>query len=198
MRGVAIGLSCLALLLTGCGDARLRGQALEPPRPMPDFALKDQHGRAFRLSDQRGRIVLLFFAFTHCPDICPATLAKWRRVAEELGPDAQRVRFVFVTVDPQRDTRERLREYLAQFHTDFIGLTGSESDLTPIYRAFGVVHERVEQPGSALGYLIAHTSTVPLLDLDGNWRVLFNFETPVDDYVNDIRLLLGSQTGGPE
>jgi protein SCO1/2 len=193
----ALGLSVLALLLlSGCAGADLRGPVLDPPRPAPDFALTDQYGRTFRLSDQRGRVVLVFFAFTHCPDFCPMTLAKWRRVYEELGPYARRVRFVVVTVDPQRDTRERLREYLAQFHPDFIGLTGSEAELKPVYRAYGIVHERVQVPGSALGYMIAHTVTVSVVDPDGNWRILFRPETPVEDYVHDIRLLLRSQNGG--
>lgn len=134
--------------------------------------------------------MLLFFGYTTCPDVCPATLARWKRVRQELGTDAERVRFVFVTVDPERDTPQRVREYLGLFSPDFVGLVGSEKDLQPFYRTFGAVFEKVPQPGSATGYLVAHSAHVPVVDTRGRWRLRFNPETSVEDYVHDLRVLL--------
>ena len=128
------------VLPTACGPSSpsFRGNALDSPVAAPDFALTDQHGQPFRLSEQRGNVVILFFGYASCPDVCPTTLGMWRRVQTELGDDAQRVRFVFVTVDPERDTQERLREHLTIFSPDFIGLTGTPADLEPVYQAYGV------------------------------------------------------------
>ncbi len=175
----------------GCSRTEpLRGQQLDPPRSLPDLVARDQRGQMFRLADQRGKVVVLFFGYTTCPDVCPATLARWKRVRQQLGPDGERVRFVFVTVDPQRDTAEKVREYLELFSPDFVGLVGSESDLQPFYRAFGAAFEKVPQPGSATGYLVAHTAAVPVVDTQGRWRLRFNPETSVEDYVHDLRVLL--------
>lgn len=179
------------LLLGACARSpSLRGQQLDPPRPVPDLAVRDDRGQVFRLADQRGKVVLLFFGYTTCPDVCPATLARWKRVRQELGTDAERVRFVFVTVDPERDTPQRVREYLGLFSPDFVGLVGSEKDLQPFYRTFGAVFEKVPQPGSATGYLVAHSAHVPVVDTRGRWRLRFNPETSVEDYVHDLRVLL--------
>jgi protein SCO1/2 len=163
---------------------------LTSPIPAPDFTLTDQHGQPFRLSDQRGHVVLLFFGYTHCPDVCPTTLATWKRVHEALGPDAERVRFVFITVDPERDTRERLQQHLAVFNPAFIGLTGTADELAAIYQAYGVFHEKAAASGSAAGYLVNHTASVYVIDPDGRWRLQFGFGTPAEDMVHDIRELL--------
>jgi len=178
-------------LLAACSRAeRLRAQQLDPPREVPDLVARDHLGRTFRLADQRGKVVVLFFGYTTCPDVCPATLARWKRVRQELGQDAAQVRFVFVTVDPERDTAPKVREYLELFSPDFVGLVGSESELRPFYQFFGAAYEKVPQPGSAVGYLVAHTAAVPVVDPQGRWRLRMNPETSVDDYVHDLRLLI--------
>lgn len=184
-------LSASAVATVACSRTEaLRGQQLDPPRPVPDLVARDQRGQVFRLADQRGNVVVLFFGYTTCPDVCPATLARWKRVRQQLGEDAARVRFVFVTVDPERDTAQKVRKYLALFSQDFIGLVGSESELRPFYQAFGAGFEKVPQPGSAAGYLVAHTAAVPVVDTQGRWRLRFTQETSVDDYVHDLRVLL--------
>ena len=157
---------------------------------MPDFALTDQHGSLFRLSDQRGNVVLLFFGYTQCPDVCPTTLATWRRVHEGLGDDADRVRFVFVTVDPERDTPERLGLHVGAFNPDFIGLTGEPDELQAVYQVFDVFFEKDTSSGSAAGYLISHTATTFVLDPEGNWRLRETYGTPVEDLVYDVHELL--------
>ncbi len=192
-RATKVGLVvALLLVLPACAQPTptFRGEVLDTPVPAPDFTLTDQFGQPFRLSDQRGYVVLLFFGYTYCPDVCPTTLGVWKRVHDELGEDAQRVRFVFVTVDPDRDTPERLREYLPIFNPDFVGLTGTLEELTPVYQAYGVYREVVPLEDSALGYQVTHTSSEYVIGADGYWRLLHSFGTPAEDIVHDLRLLL--------
>ncbi|MER3460096.1 MAG: SCO family protein [candidate division GAL15 bacterium] len=180
-----------ALWLGSCArTGALRGAQLDPPRPLPDLAARDDRGRIFRLHHQHGKVVVLFFGYTTCPDVCPATLARWKRVRQELGAEAQRVRFVFVTVDPQRDTPAKVREYLDLFSPDFVGVVGSEKELRPFYETFGVAYEKVPQPGSAAGYLVAHTGAVPVVDGQGRWRLRLGPDTSMEDYLHDLRVLI--------
>jgi protein SCO1 len=179
-----------ATCLAGCGGPDLRGSVMQEPVDVPDFELVDQTGAPWRLSDHRGDVVLLFFGYTSCPDVCPTTLATWRSVHEQLGDDAQRVRFVFVTVDPERDTPEHLGRHVNVFNPDFVGLTGGTDDLAAVYDLFDVYYEKVEVPQSALGYLIDHTATTFVIDPEGTWRLRETYGTPVEDIVHDVRELL--------
>ncbi len=189
-RIVALGL-LVGLLLSACGSRSFRGSPLDPPVDVPDFQLVDEHGQPFRLSDQRGRVVLLFFGYTSCPDVCPTTLATWRQVHESLGEDAESVRFVFVTVDPERDTAERLGMHVDAFQPDFVGLTGSQEELEAVYGIFDVFYEKDTSSQSALGYLVSHTATTFVIDPEGRWRLRESYGTLVEDLVHDIRQLLG-------
>ncbi|MFN2165088.1 MAG: SCO family protein [Anaerolineae bacterium] len=183
-------LTLLAATLVACGGPSFRGSVLDEPLAVPDFSLTNQRGETFHLSAQRGNVVLLFFGYTQCPDVCPTTLATWRQVHEALGDDAGRVRFVFVTVDPERDTPERLGLHVGAFNPDFIGLTGAPDELQPVYDFFGVYFEKDTSSGSAAGYLISHTATTFVLDPEGNWRLRESYGTPVEDLAYDIRELL--------
>lgn len=180
----------LAMVLVACGGPSFRGSVLDQPVAVPDFGLTDQRGEAFRLSSQRGNVALLFFGYTQCPDVCPMTLATWRQVHEKLGDDADRVRFIFVTVDPERDTVERLRLHVSAFHPEFIGLTGTPDELEAVYEVFDIFSEKDTSSGSATGYLITHTATTFVLDPEGRWRLRESYGTPVEDLVHDIQLLL--------
>jgi len=192
LRRNTILLLWLGLLLGACAQQPpvFRANALETPVPAPDFALMDQQGQLFQMSGQQGQVVVLFFGYSACPDVCPTTLGTWLRVYDELGRDARRVRFVFVTVDPERDTPERLREHLALFSPDFVGLTGTEEELDAVYKLYGVYREKEELPDSDLGYQVTHTSSAYVIDADGNWRLRHLFGTPVEDVLHDLRQLL--------
>lgn len=192
MKRILIASLVAMVLLAACGSPApsFRGSVLEEPVSVPDFSLTDQHGQTFRLSDQLGSAVLLFFGYTQCPDVCPTTLATWRQVSEMLGEDAGRVRFAFVTVDPERDTPERLGMHVNAFNPDFIGLTGPEEDLNALYDFFDIVHEKDTSSGSAAGYLVNHTATAFLLDPEGNWRLREKYGTPAEDIAHDIQQLL--------
>lgn len=188
LTGILLG----CLILTACGPSSpsFRGTELDPPPPAPDFTLTDPHGQPFRLSDQRGKVILLFFGYTHCPDVCPTTLATWKQVHDALGGDADGVRFVFITVDPERDTPERLQQHLAVFNPRFIGLTGSPEELEPIYQAYHVYHEKVQASQSGVGYLVNHTAAVFVIDPQGRWRLSYSFGTLPEDIVHDVQALL--------
>ncbi len=180
----------VVVALGSCGSQEFRGSVLEEPVAVPDFSLSDEEGGTFRLSEQRGNVVLLFFGYTQCPDVCPTTLATWRKVHEALGDDAERVRFVFVTVDPERDTAERLGLHVNAFNPDFIGLTGPQDDLEAVYEVFNIVYDKDTSSGSAAGYLISHTATAFVLDPEGQWRLRETYGTEAEDIAYDIQQLL--------
>jgi protein SCO1 len=171
--------------------AEFRGTTyVEPYPPAAEFVLERSDGTSFRLSEMRERVSLLFFGYTSCPDICPTTLAELNQAIGKLKTEeAERVQVVFVTVDPERDTPERTQEYVNHFNSGFIGLSGTEEQLTKVWSDYGVFREIVEG-SSALGYIVNHTARVTLIDSDGNMRVSFGFDTPVDDIVHDLKLIL--------
>ncbi|MFQ5676178.1 MAG: SCO family protein [bacterium] len=183
------------LTLSACQktDTTFRGTELGDSIPTTDFTLIDQHNRPFTLSENKGNVVLLFFGFTYCPDVCPLTLSTWKKVGDLLGDDAQRVRFVYVTVDPERDTPERLKTHLAIFSPDFIGLTGPIENLKEVYAAYGVYREKNQISDSATGYLINHTARINIIDPQGNWRLTFSHDSAAEDIGHDIRLLLKTE-----
>ncbi len=172
------------------GGQNFFGGTLDPPRAAPDFTLSDQHGATYRLSEQRGDVVVLFFGYTTCPDVCPTTLAQYRQVKNLLGEDAERVQFVFVTVDPERDDEERLNQYISLFDREFLGLTGDAEALQAVWRDYGVYVERVEAPDSPVGYWMNHSSVSYVVDAKGDLRLIHLYNTPNDDVVHDLRLLL--------
>jgi protein SCO1/2 len=162
----------------------------EPFPPAAEIELTKAGGEIFRMSDQRGKIVLLFFGYTSCPDVCPTTLAEMTQVMDEINDAAQNVEVVFVSVDPKRDTAEKVQEYAARFNPAFIGLSGSLAELEPIWQNYSVF--RAEVPtDSAMGYTVDHTARLYLIDTDGNLRLSYAYGTPVEDIVHDIELLIG-------
>lgn len=165
------------------------GTVINPPLPVTDFTLQTANNEVFRLSDQKGKIVLLFFGYTSCPDVCPVTLGTFKQVHERLGNDAQKVRFVMITADPERDTPEKVAAYASRFNSEFIGLSGSLSDLEPIWKQLGVFVEK-QDSGSAAGYLVSHTSSVYVLDPNGSLLMTFPYGTTEIDMANDLAQLL--------
>jgi protein SCO1/2 len=166
------------------------GTVVDPPRAIKAFVLTDQHGQAFRLSDQQTPLALVDFGYTYCPDVCPITLSHMVRVKRMLGAQADAVRFIMITVDPERDTPDVLGKRLAVFDPTFVGLTGDRDILQSIWDDFGVYVERQEAPGSAGNYLVAHSAYLYLVNHPGRLRLVFPFKTPAEDIVADIRHIL--------
>lgn len=184
-------LLAITLAAAGCGQPyQFKGTQYPAGKQATDFELVTAQGQPFRLSDQQGHIVMLFFGYTSCPDICPTTLSEARRVLEDLGADGMDIRYVFVTVDPERDTPDKLGSYIASFHPAIVGLTGDPTTLAAVQRDYGVVAERQELEGSAIGYIINHTARVFLVDQQGNLRLSYAYGTPTSDIVSDLRQLV--------
>jgi protein SCO1/2 len=184
-----LGVVAAGLFLFSKPPAFLGTMYAEPYPPAPEIELTRDNGASFTLSEMRGNVVLLFFGYTSCPDVCPTTMAELKQALEELDEnDAKQVQVLFVTVDPERDTPERVQEYVNHFNSDFIGLSGTESELTEVWKKYGVFRENVEG-NSAAGYLVNHTARVTLIDRDGNLRLSYAFDTPVDSIVHDLKLL---------
>ncbi len=166
-----------------------QGSLIDPPVPAADFELGDQNGRIFRLQDQRGSVIVMAFGYTHCPDVCPTTLAQFKQLKSELGAEAANVRFVFITVDPERDTRERLAAYIDSFDPTFAGLSGSREELEPVWQSYFVYQQRREI-GSAAGYLVDHTSRIYVIDKEGNLRLTYPFDIDQQAILSDVNHLL--------
>ena len=197
-RTIFVGLGSFALIavvavavLLFAKPASFRGTTYVEPYPVaPGIDLTRSDGSGFRLGELRGDVVLLFFGYTSCPDVCPTTLAELKLALSKLKEDdAARIKVLFVTVDPVRDTPARVQEYVDHFNPAFIGLSGSQADLEKVWQAYGIYRENVQQ-ASAASYVVDHTARVTLIDQQGNMRVSFGFDTPVDDIVHDLELIL--------
>lgn len=187
---VVLLFACL-LVFSACGQPYVfRGKEIAPAKPAPDFTLTDQNGQPFTLSAQRGNVVVLFFGFTSCPDVCPTTLADIASAREKLGGDANNVKVAMVTVDPERDSAEKMAGYMRKFDPSFIGLTGAQAQISPVLGSYGVMATKKELPNSKLGYTMDHSAYVYLIDKAGNWRALLDYGATVDDIASDVRYLV--------
>lgn len=155
-----------------------------------DFRLADHNGRTRTLNDFRGKVVLLSFGYTHCPDVCPTTLAELAGLMERLGSDAQRVQVLFVTLDPERDTPAQLARYVPFFHPGFLGLRGDLAATTATAGEFRVAYQK-QDIGSAAGYSVDHSTGIYAFDPAGRLRLFIDYNSPLEDVVHDVRLLLG-------
>ena len=178
--------------------ASLQAQASAPAgvrdligKPAPDFHLIDQHGKGFALSGLRGRAVVLFFGYTHCPDICPTTLATIASALRRLGPHApKKIQVAFVTDDPARDSPQTLGRFTSLFDPSFLGLSGSAAQMSPVYKAYHVWFQRLPNPGSAAGYLLAHSSIIYMIDKGGTVRFIHDWRDPMPAIQADLKDLM--------
>lgn len=159
----------------------------EPPASAPDFSLQGSDGSVVRLSQYRGKVVLLTFGFTYCAAVCPTTLSTLAQARQQLGKAASHVQVVFVTVDPARDTAAQMAEYLKAFDPTFIGATGDASTLAAVRQKYGVT--AVKQ-GNGPDYAMGHTSSIFLIDRAGKLRAMMPFGRDASDFVHDINYLL--------
>ena len=184
-------------LLAGCGEPRLpspfhaseAGAALA----QADFRLTDHNGKPRTLADFRGKVVVLFFGYTHCPDVCPTTLADLAQTMRLLGKDAGRVQVLFVTVDPERDRAEMLAQYVPAFDPSFLALYGDPQATAQVAKVFGVIYQK--QPTSS-GYNMDHSAGTFLIDTAGKTRLLAPYGQRAEWLADDIRLLLALDRSG--
>jgi protein SCO1/2 len=195
-----VGLSLgVALLLTACGstqsgdeaDGGYRGALTSEATPKPDFTLTDTSGAPFDfVKETEGYVTLLYFGYTNCPDICPVHMANIGAVLDKLPVDVVRqIKVVFVTTDPERDTPERLREWLDRFDTSFIGLTGTAEQLEAAQVAAGVA-PAVKEPLDDGGYGVSHAAFVIAYTKDDLAHVVYPFGVRQSDWAHDLPKLV--------
>ncbi len=157
-------------------------------RDVPSVTLVNQDNQPMKLSDLKGKPVLMSFGYTYCPDVCPMTLSDFRRVKRELGDAGDKVEFVLISVDPARDTPDVLKRYIEAFDPSFIGMTGDEATLQKLaYALDGLFEKQKPNEGDPNSYTVAHTSFMYLFDQNGKWKMKYPFGTPVDVLVADLK-----------
>jgi len=200
--GGALGVLAVAWVLppvrlTEPADAPLNGAALTPPRPIPDLTLQRSDGAPFHTADLRGQLSLVFFGYTFCPDVCPLTLSELKQVRGLLGSDADQLHVYFVTVDPARDTAERLHRYVKAFDPAFEGLTGEPAALASMRAAFGAIGERRDAPDGGPNYFMDHTAALFLVDTSGGISLVYAYGTPPGQLADDVRQLARQAHAAP-
>ncbi len=155
-----------------------------------DFTLTDHESKPFSLSSLNGRVALIFFGYTSCPDVCPTTLSKLASVRRALGDDAERVKVVYVSVDPQRDTPDVLKADLEHFAIDAVGLTGTKPQIDAVVAQYGAAYELIPAPESAALYTVAHTTTLYVVDGESRLRMRLRYEATVDEIVRAVHAVL--------
>jgi protein SCO1 len=183
----------LVLAAAACGPTtpKFRGSDVTGVGYGHDFHLTDHNGKPRSLADFRGKVVAIFFGYTQCPDVCPTTLSELAAALSKLGPDAARVQVLFVTVDPERDTRELLSEYVPAFNPTFLGLYGDAQATAATAKEFKIIYQK--QPGATPGtYTVDHSAGTYLYDPQGRLRVYESFSQGPDAFAHDIGELLKS------
>jgi protein SCO1/2 len=190
-----MGIRRLLLLLLACmataGAAAAGGfksGVFDPPRQAPGFTLQGTDGQTLNLNRYLGKVVLLAFGYSSCAAVCPVTLHTFALAVRKLGPAAAGVQVVYVTVDPERDTPVRLKQFLASFDPTFTGATGTEQQLEQVRKDYGVSAKKIPYEKT---YVYDHSSFTYLLDRKGRLRALMPYGHSADDFVNDLNILLG-------
>lgn len=187
----ALLVSALAPLLVACGETKPQFKAIDVTGAeyARGFQLTDHDGRPRTLKDFAGKAVVVFFGYTQCPDVCPTTLAEIAEAKRLLGPDGAKVQGVFVTVDPQRDTPELLKAYMANFGPDFVALRGTPEQLAEVAKEYKMYYKKVDgkTPGS---YTMDHSAGSYVYDAQGRVRLYTRYGTGPEALASDLRLLL--------
>lgn len=180
-------------MLSGCGipgnNSDLHGIVVDRAEFGRDFALQDTQGQERRLADYRHKVVVLFFGYTQCPDVCPSTLSTLAETMRLLDTEAARVQVLFITLDPERDTPALLSAYVPQFNASFVGLSGTPRTIADTAREFSVIYQK--HPGSIPGsYSLDHSTYTYLYDPQGRLRLIEKYGETAEHLATDIRRLL--------
>ncbi len=191
-----VALFFVIVSLSGCAPAHIfTGVVFDDLQPVGELRGTTHNGTSFDLADLKGKLVLVFFGYTFCPDVCPMTLADvsgaMRIIADEDAKAAESLAALFVTIDPERDTVERLAQYVPAFHPDILGIVVEPSALEEVKSSFGVYAAKSEaNVSSEAGYLMDHTAGIYVVDREGNLLALFSHDTPADVLAADLKVLL--------
>jgi protein SCO1 len=174
---------------------RLHGEVIEPPKLMPDFTLQSTKGPV-SLSDFRGRVIVLYFGYTSCPDLCPTTLALLNQAVDALKDKAKDVQVVFISVDWKRDTPETLEKYTAHFNGNFLGLTGTQAQIDSVTNDFGIFY-LLNLPDKNGFYSVDHTASIRVLDRQGRLAVIWPYDTQPSEMASDLQVILKNSANTP-
>jgi protein SCO1/2 len=188
---LAAAAACTTAWLTACGQDKpaFKGVDITGADYAKGWSLSDQHGQTRTLQDFKGKVVIVFFGYTQCPDVCPTTLAELAAVKRALGKDGERLQGVFVSVDPQRDTPEILKAYMASFDPGFVALRGTPEQTQAAARNFKVFYAQV--PGKTeASYTVDHTAGTYVFDAQGKVRLFVRYGSGTEALTHDLKLLL--------
>lgn len=185
-------LSLALFALASCNSApadphQFAGAVVTNPQPAPDFTLQSKDGPV-RLSDFAGQHVFIYFGYTFCPDVCPATMNELAKLHELLGEDADQIQVIMITVDPARDTAEVLADYMGFFDESFIGLTGTDEEIAAVAQTYGVFYEAHEGTAES-GYLVDHSTRTYLFSPERNPIVAYPFDVTAEAMAADLAYL---------
>jgi protein SCO1/2 len=185
----------LAATFSGCSEVKPGFHSIDVTGAeyARDFALTDHNGTLRRLADFKGKVVVIFFGFTQCPDVCPTSMAELAEVKKLLGPDGDRLQGLFVTVDPQRDTPEVLKGYMGNFDPSFLALYTSQDQLTALAKDFKIYFKRVEGP-TPTSYTMDHSAGSYIYDPQGRLRLFTRYGSGAPALADDVKLLLREKT----
>lgn len=188
--GIGIGLGALFLAIRPLfGPTEWHGMVIQSNQPVTNFTLDGPDEQPVSLIDYRGKVVMLYFGYTFCPDVCPATMVELSDAMEILGQRSEDVQVIMITLDPERDTADVLNNYVTHFNESFIGLTGTPEDLIAVTAPMGIFYEKHEG-SEASGYLIDHTATVTVLDKEGKLRLVYPFGITGAEIAADLKYLI--------
>lgn len=194
LKAPRLWLASMALALAACSpsppsfvNTDITGSAL-----VANFELKDLQGEVRTMESYRGKVVAMFFGYTHCPDVCPITMQQWAQVRAELGSKADDLQVLFVSVDQERDTPELLKAYVPQFDPTFNALIGTDEELKPLLAGLRVYSDRLKR-GDEANYLVDHTSASYVFDQEGRARLLVRHSADASPVVNDVAQILAGK-----
>jgi protein SCO1/2 len=192
---VAVAGMLAALMLSACQPAPqppvFQSTDITGAEFARDFRLTDHNGQVRTLADFKGKVVAIFFGYTHCPDVCPTTLSDFAAALQQLGPLAERVQVIFVTVDPQRDTPDLLKQFVPAFNPTFLGMYTDAKNLQLLAKEYKVVYQKAAIK-SADDYLIDHSANTYVYDPQGRLRLLMPYGSSPDTIAHDLKALLAS------
>jgi len=187
--GIFLGATIAGFTLTRLFPYTFHGTILQAPDTAPDFTLTAHTGQSASLRDFRGKLVIMFFGYTHCPDVCPATLGVTAKAMDLLGKKAEDVQVLFISFDPERDTPEKLAEYVTYFHPEFTGLTGTPEQIAQVAALYGVYYAK-QDADSENDYWMDHTASILIIDRTGHLKLILPFGVNAKDMAADLRMLL--------
>jgi len=190
LTGVLLGLAVVVIVVRSQDpgrEAEAPDYFLPDPIPAPEFSLLSHRGERVNSSDFRGTVLAVFFGYTSCPDVCPLTLSNLGQAFREMGEEGERIQVLLVTVDPARDSPQRLRDYLRAFHPSFLGLSGTEEEIREVTNEFGAFFART---GEGEDYTVDHTARTFIIDSSGQIPLTFPVTATPQEMARDLTLLL--------